>query len=139
MDDRNELGARRLHHWSGLDREKDTASLADTIAAVGHLYNRAGSLALHTEDGGLVNLHRNAFQQYINQNVAYTKLVPRNGKWRPEFFTYEFAQKPHYNPSDYRGAPEPPRDQPDLTVLDELMPEVLKRVPRVEERPELAR
>ena len=120
----DKLGNRRLHHWSGTDRQVDIAVLAVAIAATGELFNHNGTL-VQLRDGKLIPISRNELQELITRHVAAVRVVKRDGVWQREFYSYEFAQKPNFEP------PTSERE-PDDKVLDEIFRhELLGRIPQV--------
>ena len=123
----DKLGNRRLHHWSGTDRQADIAVLAVAIAATGELFNHNGTL-VQLRDGKLIPISRNELQELITRHVAAVRVVKRDGVWQREFYSYEFAQKPNFGPPTSAGSEREPDDK----VLDEIFRhELLGRIPQV--------
>ena len=130
----DKLGNRRLHHWSGTDRQADIAVLAVAIAATGELFNHNGTL-VQLRDGKLIPISPNELHELITRHVAAVRVVKRDGVWQREFYSYEFAQKPNFEPPTSTN-PGPGADserEPDVEVLNTLLQsELLTRVPRAE-------
>jgi len=130
----DKLGNRRLHHWSGTDRQADIAVLAVAIAATGELFNHNGTL-VQLRDGKLIPISPNELHELITRHVAAVRVVKRDGVWQREFYSYEFAQKPNFGPPTSTN-PGPGADserEPDVEVLNTLLQsELLTRVPRAE-------
>ena len=130
----DKLGNRRLHHWSGTDRQVDIAVLAVAIAATGELFNQNGTL-VQLRDGKLIPISRNELQELITRHVAAVRVVKRDGVWQREFYSYEFAQKPNFElPTSTNPGPGADSErEPDVEVLNTLLQsELLTRVPRAE-------
>lgn len=130
----DKLGNRRLHHWSGTDRQADIAVLAVAIAATGELFNHNGTL-VQLRDGKLIPISRNELQELITRHVAAVRVVKRDGVWQREFYSYEFAQKPNFElPTSTNPGPGADSErEPDVEVLNTLLQsELLTRVPRPE-------
>ena len=130
----DKLGNRRLHHWSGTDRQVDIAVLAVAIAAAGELFNHNGTL-VQLRDGKLIPISRNELQELITRHVAAVRVVKRDGVWQREFYSYEFAQKPNFElPTSTNPGPGADSErEPDVEVLNALLQsELLTRVPRAE-------
>ena len=130
----DKLGNRRLHHWSGTDRQADIAVLAVAIAATGELFNHNGTL-VQLRDGKLIPISRNELQELITRHVAAVRVVKRDGVWQREFYSYEFAQKPNFElPTSTNPGPGADSErESDVEVLNTLLQsELLTRVPRPE-------
>ena len=130
----DKLGNRRLHHWSGTDRQVDIAVLAIAIAATGELFNHNGTL-VQLRDGKLIPISRNELQELITRHVAAVRVVKRDGVWQREFYSYEFAQKPNFElPTSTNPGPGADSErESDVEVLNTLLQsELLTRVPRAE-------
>ena len=130
----DKLGNRRLHHWSGTDRQADIAVLAVAIAATGELFNHNGTL-VQLRDGKLIPISRNELQELITRHVAAVRVVKRDGVWQREFDSYECAQKPNFElPTSTNPGPGADSErEPDVEVLNTLLQsELLTRVPRAE-------
>ena len=130
----DKLGNRRLHHWSGTDRQADIAVLAVAIAATGELFNHNGTL-VQLRDGKLIPISRNELQELITRHVAAVRVVKRDGVWQREFYSYEFAQKPNFElPTSTNPGPGADSErESDVEVLNTLLQsELLTRVPRAE-------
>ena len=126
------LGNRRLHHWSGTDRQADIAVLAVAIAATGELFNHNRTL-VQLRDGKLIPISRNELQELITRHVAAVRVVKRDGVWQREF--YSFAQKPNFElPTSTNPGPGADSErEPDVEVLNTLLQsELLTRVPIAE-------
>ena len=134
MNDQNKLNGRKLHHWSGLDRDLDTVTLATAIAATGELFNQDGML-VRLDQGKLIGITRTALREFIAQHIAAIRLVERGGEWRKEFYAYDFLPKPRVRqPTAAKPLPDAGGTrEPDEQVLDRLFRhELLPRVPRVQ-------
>ena len=130
----DKLGNRRLHHWSGTDRQADIAVLAVAIAATGELFNHNGTL-VQLRDGKLIPISPNELHELITRHVAAVRVVKRDGVWQREFYSYEFAQKPNFElPTSTNPGPGADSErEPDVEVLNTLLQsELLTRVPRAE-------
>jgi hypothetical protein len=129
----DKLGNRRLHHWSGTDRQADIAVLAVAIAATGELFNHNGTL-VQLRDGKLIPISPNELHELITRHVAAVRVVKRDGVWQREFYSYEFAQKPNFElPTSTNPGPGADSErEPDVEVLNTLQSELLTRVPRAE-------
>ena len=130
----DKLGNRRLHHWSGTDRQADIAVLAVAIAATGELFNHNGTL-VQLRDGKLIPISRNELHELITRHVAAVRVVKRDGAWQLEFYSYEFAQKPNFElPTSTNPGPGADSErETDVEVLNTLLQsELLTRVPRAE-------
>ena len=130
----DELGNRHQHRWSGLDRDKDIAALADKLAeVVDNLFNHDGALVQLDPTGKLLPVNRAALHDIITKHIAAVRVVNRDGVWRKEFFSYAFAPKPRFGPPTVAN-PRADKDtghEPDLEVLDQLFRhELLWRVPK---------
>jgi len=71
----------RIHHWSGLDRQKDTDELTRTIAAaIPGLCNRVGPIA-RLEQGQLIPVNFAAFRKLVDKHICYARAVNRGAGW----------------------------------------------------------
>ena len=88
----NEPNGRRLHHWIGKDRTADIAELADTIAAVGKLFNHDGVIVQLDPTGKLIQLNLAGLRAFIDQHICGVRLVALdNGwQWQRQYFTYQY-------------------------------------------------
>jgi hypothetical protein len=86
----NELGDRRLHHWSGQDRKADINTLADAIAAVGELFNHGGRI-VRLDQGKLAGVNLADLRAFIDQHIAAVELVNRGTankpNWQREYYS----------------------------------------------------
>ena len=133
MNDQNELNGRQPHHWSGRDRETDTAALADKLAAVLPLFQHDGSL-FRLEGGKLVGVSLAEFRGLLDKHICGERAVNGGGVWRVEYFTYGFPAKPKFIPTMQNPHPDPKLEfEPDDKVLDLIYRhELAWRLPRVE-------
>jgi hypothetical protein len=126
---------RAVHTWRGHDREKDIADLAEAIvAAVDGLCNHQGSIAKLDGKGGLMAVNFATLRQLIDKHIAAVRVVFRDGKWQPEFFSYAFLPPP--GPDFRHGGrrPGPNQAEPDSLVLKALYEhELVWRLPKVVE------
>jgi hypothetical protein len=131
MNDQNELNGRQPHHWSGRDRDKDTAALADKIAAVLPLFQRDGGL-FRLEGGKLVGVALAEFRGLVEKAICTERAVNRDGVWQREFVSFGFPPKPRFNPT-MANPTAPAALEPDDKVLDLIYRhELAWRLPRVE-------
>jgi hypothetical protein len=130
----DKLNGCKIFHWSGKDREADTAKLADAIAAIGELFNDDGKIVRLNGAGEKVGVNLADFRDYLTERIAYVKLVARaDGKWQREYAPYWFAPQPRIDTSKPGPWPEPDETTPDDKVLDEIYRrELLWRLPRVQ-------
>jgi hypothetical protein len=130
-----QLNGRAVHHWSGTDRAKDIEALCETIrSAIPALCTRDGQLAMF-KDGALSPVNLATLRALLDQRIAAERVVPRNGAWVREYFTYQYAITPKWR-WDGRGAePQPPPEtEPDAAALDTIYrTELAKHLPRVVE------
>lgn len=132
----NEPNGRRLHHWIGKDRTADIAELADTIAAVGKLFNHDGVIVQLDPKGKLIQLNLAGLRAFIDQHICGVRLVALdNGwQWQRQYFTYQFEPRQRPNPMHWPPPQSiPDETEPDATVLDEIYRhELAPRLPRAQ-------
>jgi hypothetical protein len=133
MNDQNELNRRHVHHWSGRDRDKDTAALADKLAAVLPLFQHDGGL-FRLEGGKLVGVALAEFRGLIEKAICAERAVNRAGVWQREYVSFGFPSKPRHIPTMQNPHPDPKLEfEPDDKVLDLIYRhELAWRLPRVE-------
>jgi hypothetical protein len=131
MNDQNERDERHVFHWSGRDRDKDTAALADTLATVLPLYQADGGL-FQLEGGKLVGVSFAEFCGLVDKAICGVRAVNGSGVWKQERFTYGFPARPRFNPT-YANPSPPPELEPDDKVIEEIFRRELGwRLPRVQ-------
>jgi hypothetical protein len=123
-----------IHHWKGMDRQQDTAALADAIvAAVPGLFDY-GRLVQLDEQGGLSPVNFQMFRDLLTKHIAGVRCVRNGAGWERQMFAYEFAPAVRYDPLKGGPAPKPDNSKPDHKVLEELYHrEVIARLPKVVE------
>jgi hypothetical protein len=133
MNDQNELNGRQPHHWSGRDRDKDTAALADKLATILPLFQHDGSL-FRLDGGKLVGVSLAEFRGLVEKAICTERAVNRAGVWQQEFVSFGFPPKARHIPT--MANPNPPDTlEPDDKVLDEIFRhELAWRLPRVEQK-----
>src|SRR5258705_1902754 len=90
----NEPNGRRLHHWIGKDRTADIAELADTIAAVGKLFNRDEVIVQLDPTGKLIQLNLAGLRAFIDQHICGVRLVALDNGWQwQRQVTYQFEPR----------------------------------------------
>jgi hypothetical protein len=122
-----------IHHWSGLDRKKDTDELTRAIAAaIPGLCNREGAIARLDEEGKLAGVNFATFRELVGRHVCKACLINHGARWEWEYVPFAFAPARRFDPS--LSGPQPPADEsePDAAVLEEIFrTELVKRLPRV--------
>ena len=89
----------RIHHWSGLDRQKDTDELTRTIAAaIPGLCNRVGPIA-RLEQGELIPVNFAAFRKLVDKHICYARAVNRGAGWEWEYPSYKFPPARRFDAS----------------------------------------
>jgi hypothetical protein len=146
MTDQNEFGSarlrnilgispegRRLHHWQGLDRAADIASLCDAIAAVGELFSQGERIVRRGENGELVGVNLAALRAFIDKHIAFKRLVNRGAGYEVEHHAYRFPPARRFDPSRTGPPlPEPAETEPSEADLDQIYRQALApRLPRV--------
>ena len=108
----------RIHIWSGTDREKDTASLIATIAAVGKLFDQGGRIVRVSENGEPVGVFAADFRSFLDQHICTMRLVKREGKWQVEYPPFRFPPAWRFDASRSGPQLEPDTSEPDDKILD---------------------
>jgi hypothetical protein len=97
-----------IHHWKGMDRQQDTAALADAIvAAVPGLFDY-GCLVQLDEQGGLSPINFETFRALIGRHIAGIRCVRNGAGWERQMFAYPFDPAVRYDP--LKGGPMPKPD-----------------------------
>ena len=125
---------RTVHHWKGMDRQRDTAELADAIvAAVPGLYDY-GQIVQLDSAGGLNPVNFQMFRDLLAKHLAGIRCVRNGAGWGRQLFTYPFDPAIRYDPLKGGPMPKPDNSKPDHKVLEALYHhEVLSRLPKVVE------
>jgi hypothetical protein len=124
---------RRIHHWSGQDRDKDINELTRAIAAaVSGLGNDKGRI-VQLDRGDLRPINQAAFRGLVDRHICRRRIVNRGAGYEEEFFTYQFPPTRRFDHSISGPQPAPDESTPDDKVFDQIFrTELLKRLPRVE-------
>jgi hypothetical protein len=117
---------RMIHHWKGLDRQRDIGELADAIvAAVPGLFDYSGGIAQLDEAGGLSPVNFQTFRDLLDRHLAGIQCVRNGTGWQRDLFAYRFDPAVRYDPTKGGPAPKPDNRLPDSKVLEEIYRDLL--------------
>ena len=113
--------------------DNNVDELASVIASTIEIYNHNDALVT-LNDGKLTPVNMSDFHELVSKHLCGVRVVANGGKYKREYFSYEFAPSPHPGPRTAAMGPQYWSDskEPSMKDLSEIYgSKLLKLVPKV--------